>query len=67
MTKVHSCKVCFKKHLSKDEIGATKKLIDREAKEYFCMNCLADYLGCEVIDIQEKIEEFKAEGCDLFK
>ncbi len=67
MGKTYSCKVCFKDRLSKDEIGATKKLIDQDAKEFFCMDCLADYLGCTVDDLLEKIEEFKEEGCTLFK
>lgn len=66
MAKTYSCKVCFKNNLSKDEIGATKKLIDRDAKEFFCLNCLANYLGCTVDELQEKIEEFKNEGCSLF-
>lgn len=67
MAKEYSCKVCFKNHLSIDEIGATRKLIDREAKEFFCIDCLADYLGCTVEELLEKIEEFKEEGCTLFK
>ena len=67
MAKTHSCKVCFKEKLSKDEIGATKKLIDRDSKEFFCIECLADYLGCTVEDLLDKIEEFKEEGCTLFK
>mgnify|MGYP000835597786 CR=1 FL=1 len=33
---------------------------------YYCMDCLADYLGCTVQDILDKIEEFKEEGCKLF-
>ena len=66
MAKTYSCKVCFTNNLSKDEIGATKKLIDRNAKEFFCLNCLANYLGCTVDELQEKIEEFKNEGCSLF-
>lgn len=67
MAKTYSCKICFKKNLSKDEIGATKKLIDRNTKDYFCMDCLAEYLGCTIEDLLEKIDEFKEEGCELFK
>lgn len=67
MAKSYSCKVCFKSNLSKDEIGATKKLIDRNAKEFFCIDCLADFLGCTVEDLLEKIEEFKEDGCTLFR
>ena len=67
MAKSHSCKICFKENLNKDEIGATRKLIDKDAKEFFCIDCLADYLGCTVDELLEKIEEFKEEGCTLFK
>lgn len=67
MAKSHSCKICFKANLTKDEIGATRKLIDKNAKEFFCINCLADFLGCTVDELLEKIEEFKEEGCTLFK
>ena len=67
MAKSHSCKICFKENLTKDEIRATRKLIDKDAKEFFCIDCLADYLGCTVNELLEKIEEFKEEGCTLFK
>lgn len=67
MAKSYSCKVCFKNNLTKEEIGITKKLIDCDTKEFFCMDCLADYLGCTVEELLEKIEEFKEEGCTLFK
>jgi len=30
------------------------------------MECLADYLGCTVDELLDKIEEFKEEGCTLF-
>ena len=32
----------------------------------YCMECLADYLEVSVEDLQDKIEEFKEEGCKLF-
>ena len=67
MMKSYSCRICFKPHLTKDEIGATKKLIDNDADAFFCTECLADYLGCTVEELLEKIEEFKSEGCQLFK
>ena len=33
MAKSYSCKICFKENLTKDEIGVTRKLIDKNAKE----------------------------------
>lgn len=48
------------------DIGINKKLLGEDVSTYYCMDCLADYLGCEVQDILDKIEEFKEEGCKLF-
>lgn len=59
MAKSHSCKICFKENLTKDEIGATRKLIDKDAKEFFCIDCLADYLGCTVNELLEKSKSLK--------
>lgn len=61
------CLACGKKPLDKDTIGINKKLIGKQIKTYYCMDCLADFLGCTVEDLLEKIEEFKEEGCELFK
>lgn len=61
------CLACGKKPLDKDTIGTNKKLIGKRIKTYYCMDCLADFLGCTVEDLLEKIEEFKEEGCELFK
>lgn len=61
------CVACGKKIASKDTIGINKKLLGTDIKKFYCMDCLADYLGCTVDDLLEKIEEFKEEGCTLFK
>lgn len=61
------CYVCGKDHLSKDEVGITKKLIGRKTKVFYCLPCLADYLEVSEEELLEKIEEFKNEGCTLFK
>ena len=50
----------------KDEIGLTKKLLDMNAKEYFCFRCMAEYLEVEEEFLRDKVEEFKDEGCTLF-
>ena len=54
------------KQLSKDEIALTRKLIDDEAEEYYCLPCMAEFLGCSVDDLEIKIQEFKEQGCTLF-
>lgn len=60
------CKSC-QAELKKDWIALHRKLINKDAKEYYCISCLADYLGCEVEDLEVKIEEFREEGCVLFR
>lgn len=61
------CIACRTPDLSKDTIGINKKMLGTNIKSFYCMDCLADYLGCTVEDLLEKIEEFKDEGCALFK
>lgn len=66
MSKIYNCIACGKKNLDKDTIGINKKLLGEDGKNFYCMDRLADYLGCDVQDILDKIEEFKEEGCKLF-
>lgn len=61
-----SCIACGKNPLSKDEIGIDKKLLGEQIDNFYCLDCLADYLGVETQDLLDKIEEFKEEGCKLF-
>ena len=60
------CRICSKFPLTKNEIGINKKLIDPDTNEFFCICCLANYFECTVDDINDKIEEFKEQGCTLF-
>ncbi len=62
-----NCISCGKVGLSKDEIGINKKLIGENTKNMYCLDCLADHFEVSVGDILDKIEEFKDEGCTLFK
>ena len=61
-----SCISCGKDRLSKDEIGINKKLINDNIENFYCLDCLANYLEVSTQDILDKIEEFKEEGCTLF-
>ncbi len=63
----YNCVSCGKEELSKDEIGLTKKLISKDTSSFYCIDCLAEYLGVTADELQDKIEEFKEEGCTLFK
>lgn len=60
------CYVCGKEPLSKDEIGLTKKIINKKTSVFYCLHCLADYLEVSEEELLDKIEEFKEEGCTLF-
>lgn len=61
-----NCYVCGKEALSKNEIGLTKKLLSKDTKVFYCLDCLADYLEVDTEFLLTKIEEFKSQGCDLF-
>lgn len=63
----HSCAACGKRPLEKDEVGINKKLLGEATMAFYCMDCLADYLGVTVQDIEDKIDEFKEQGCKLFE
>ena len=54
------------KALIKDEIALSRKLIDEDTEEYYCLPCMAEYFGCDEDDLQIKINEFKGQGCTLF-
>ena len=65
--KVYTCSSCRKTSLSKDEIGERKKLLGLDTPELYCIDCLSAYLEVTPEDIQDKIQMFKEEGCELFK
>lgn len=51
------CYVCGKEHLSKDEIGITKKLLGKNEKKMYCLSCLAERLevtgsACDSVNTQ---------------
>ena len=60
------CVICGKEHLEKDTIGINKKMLGENIDNFYCVDCLAEYLGCTVQELLDKIEEFKEEGCKLF-
>lgn len=65
MVRKRRCCDCGK-IVRKDEIALTKKLIDLDSEDYYCLSCLAEIIGCTVLDLEEKIAEFKEQGCTLF-
>lgn len=64
---IRKCYECGKEPLTKEEIGLTKKLLGNDTMTFYCLHCLADYLGVTEEELLAKIEEFKNEGCVLFQ
>ena len=52
--------------LEKDEVALTRKLINRGATQYLCIDCLAQKFEVTREDLEKKIEEFRQMGCTLF-
>ena len=65
--KEYACTSCNKFPLTKDEVGASKKLLGRDTEQIYCIDCLSAYLEVTPEEILEKIERFKEDGCELFK
>ena len=61
-------KVCCDcgKVLTKDEIALSQKLIDLDTEDFYCLPCMAEYIGWSEDDLHIKIREFKEQGCTLF-
>ncbi len=65
--KQYECTSCRKMPLTKDEVGASKKFLGIDTLELCCIDCLAAYLEVTLEDIEDKIQMFKEDGCELFK
>lgn len=65
MNKMEHCLKCGKA-LNHDEIGLHKKLCNRGATEFMCIDCLASHFEVSAELLKEKIEQFKKMGCTLF-
>ena len=50
------CIICGKNNLNKNTIGINKKLLGEDMENFYCMDCLAEYLGCTVEELLDKIE-----------
>ena len=52
--------------LTPDEVAVTKKLVNRGATAFLCVDCLARRFAVQREDILERIAYFKEMGCTLF-
>ena len=66
MREIQRCAVCGRE-LTRDEVAATKKLINRGAVSFLCVSCLSARFDVTEDDIRERIAYFKASGCTLFR
>ena len=46
-----NCVMCGKTDLEKDTIGINKKLLGLDIQNFYCMDCLAEYLECSVDEL----------------
>lgn len=60
------CIVCGER-VEKVSKALCQKLIDRNTSKIMCLECLANYLETDKEELLMKVEEFKNEGCPLFK
>lgn len=60
------CRKCGA-NLEQDEISLTRKYFGAAVTEFYCIDCLAQIFGVTVEEMHQKIEDFKAIGCTLFK
>lgn len=61
-----TCKSCARS-LTHDEVALHKKIYNRGATEFFCIDCSAQYLNVPVSFLYQKIDDFKRMGCTLFE
>ena len=47
-------------------LALSRKLIDPDTEEFYCLACMAENFGCNEEDLKIKIQEFKEQGCTLF-
>ncbi len=61
---IYACAACGKSPLTKDEIGATLKFLGKG--KLYCLPCLAEFIGFELEEVKERIQQLKEEGCQFF-
>lgn len=54
------------KVLTTDDIGLHKKMVNRGATEFMCIDCLSEHFHIDKAVLLDKIEYFKKMGCTVF-
>ena len=60
-----NCQSCGRT-LTRDEIGLSRKLINRGTQTFFCIHCLARDFRVSEKTLRQMIERFREAGCSLF-
>ncbi len=67
MSNFKTCRQCGAP-LGLDDIAIYKKLVNRIAEEFLCINCLAAFYNCPREEIEKRIRYFRESGeCTLFR
>ncbi len=61
-----NCLKCNKKINKKEDIGMNLKFFGRDINKFYCKKCLKAELDLNEEDYNNKIKDFKNNGCDLF-
>lgn len=59
------CTECGKE-LSVYDVGLHKKIVNRGAVTFRCIECNAKHFGCSTDELWDKIALFRKQGCTLF-
>lgn len=60
-----TCARCGRE-IGRDEVGLTRKLVNRGATQYLCYECLARTFEVTREELERKVREFREMGCTLF-
>lgn len=61
-----SC-ACCGRLLTRDEVALTRKMVNRAARTFYCIACLAAHFEVPEDALREKIAQFREMGCTLFE
>ncbi len=59
---------CLKctKELAPLDIAMHRKMVNRKADSFMCLDCLGEHFNITREMLEEKAEQFKKNGCSLF-
>lgn len=60
------CKVCGKM-IEPIEIALSRKLINRDGTQLYCIQCLSEHFETDRQTLLKKAEQFRLQGCTLFE